>query len=369
MYSSREGTTEQEPDIEQSPPRVSGITGLVVGLSASVIMTVFLVALRFVLDTPVFHEVLADWLTRVMPAVVFDFMLERLQASAKPLLFVSLLLGQLAAGSGLGFLYARYSSKLPFSERDRYKRGFLIAAPLWLGVMVVVTPAIGGGLFGASLPDGPRGYMLTTFLIFIAYGISLTQFHYLYLTRSDVGYDIGRREFIHRAAFFILLAAAGGFAIRTILRNVSNITPSRIFRESGELPPEVTPNDHFYQVSKNIVKTRVDVSKWKLTLDGEVGNPFSLTYEELVALPWQEKYVTLTCISNPIGGALISNALWRGVPLKALLERAQLPASTRRLSFTAADGYVDSFPLEYAMRDNVLVAYQMNGEALPDDHG
>jgi len=135
------------------------------------------------------------------------------------------------------------------------------------------------------------------------------------------------------------------------------------------MPPEVTPNDQFYEVSKNIVNPRVDVAGWKLELAGDFATPLSLTYDELKGLPWKEEYVTLTCISNLIGGDLISNALWRGVPLKLLLERAGLAPKVERLAFHAADGYVDSFPTQYATRDNVLVVYLMNGEPLPDDHG
>ena len=359
---------EQEQAVEQHQ-RISYRAGFLIGFIAGVIMTALLVTLRFALDTPVLPEVVADWLTKVTPGVVFDFVLERLQVSAKPLMFAGLLAGQVVAGGGLGVLYALYSPRLPLSEEQRWARGLIIAVALWLAIMVVVTPIVEGGAFGVSLPDGPMGYMVTTFLAVAAYGISLTQLHYIALTRREGRHDLGRREFIQRAAFFTLLAAAGGFALRTILRSSSSVTPSRVFRRQGELPPEVTPNGRFYEVSKNIINPRVDVSTWKLEVNGELGNPYSLTYDELLALPWQEEYVTLTCISNLIGGSLIGNALWRGVPLKLLLERSQLPASAQRLAFHAADGYVDSFPVDYAMRDNVLVAYMMNGEPLSDDHG
>ena len=355
--------------VEQGPSQVSNVAGLVTGLIAGAIMTVLLVALRFALDAPVLLEVVADWLTKITPSVIFDFVLENLQVSAKPLMFGSLLVGNIAAGGVLGWLYARYSTRLPLEESARWGRGLIIALLLWLGTMVVATPIIGGGLFGVSLPNGSWEYVVTTFIALAFFGVSLTQLHYIALTRSKDRQDLGRREFVQRAAFFTLLVAAGGFALRYIARGASNLSPSKVFYNAGELPPEITPNNEFYEVSKNIVNPRVDVAEWKLELAGELENQYSLTYDELVALPWKEEYVTLTCISNRIGGGLISNALWRGVPLKVLLERAQLPASVERLAFHAADGYVDSFPLEYAMRDNVLVAYMMNGEPLSDDHG
>ena len=86
-------------------------------------------------------------------------------------------------------------------------------------------------------------------------------------------------------------------------------------------------------------------------------------------MPSIEQYVTLTCISNPIGGDLISSALWKGVPLKHLLQQAGLAPETERLAFHAADGYFDSFAVDVAMRDEVIVAYEMNGVPLPKVHG
>ena len=332
-------------------------------------MTVLLVALRFTMDTVVFPEVVADWLTQITPGAIFDFVLEHLQVKAKPLMFVGLLAGQVAVGAALGGVYARYSPRFPFDERKPWRRGLFIGTTLWLFTMVVATPLAGGGFFGESLPSGSWAYSVATFLSLAAYGASISHLHHIALSPQQRSHDAGRREFVQRAVFFTLLVAAGGYALRAITSSYSRLTSTKIFSNLGELAEEVTPNDMFYEVSKNIVDPQVDVSTWKLEISGDVGNPLSLTYDELTALPWIEEYVTLTCISNPIGNYLISNALWRGVPLASLLEMAGLPDTVERIAFHAADGYVDSFPVEYAMRENVLVAYLMNGEPLPDDHG
>lgn len=339
------------------------------GLVSGLIMTLFLVALRFAMNAPVYPEVLADGLTRATPPAVFDFVLARLQVSAKPLMFGGLLVGQVLAGGGLGALYVRYSARLPFSEPRPWRRGLLIGSVLWFGMMVLVTPIAGGGAFGSSLPDGPWRYLFTSFLALAAYGVSLSLLHSLALARKEGRQDLGRRRLLQMAAFAAVLAVAGGLVVRAIARGASQVSPSRVFGNAGKLPPEVTPNDQFYEVSKNIINPRVDATTWKLEITGNLGNAYSLSYDELKALPWKEQYATLTCISNPVGGDLISNALWRGVPLRLLLERAQLPPTTARLAFFSADGYVDSFSVERAMRENVLVAYLMNGEPLPDGHG
>ena len=361
---------ESEQTLDTRPLRVSKKAGLLAGMLAGLLATALLVALRFTVDAPGLPDVMADWLTMVMPAVLFDFVLERLQVASKPLMFAGLLVGQVVAGAIFGLLYARYSPVLPLQESSGWARGVLMGTALWLVLMVVISPVIGAGLFGTGLLYGTSGYFFSTFLSAATYGITLTHVHYMALTRAQGPQELGRREFIQRAAFATFLVAVGGFAARSIFRGASDISPSRVRIIEGELPPEITPNADFYEVSKNIIDPRVDVVGWSLKVDGDgMSNPFKLSYDELQELPWKEQYTTLTCISNRVGGPLISNALWRGVELKVLLERAGLAPGVEKLAFHGADGYVDSFPLEWAMRDNVLVAYRMNGDRLADEHG
>lgn len=352
-----------------TPATVSPGTAIAVGLIAGLAMTLLMVALRFALDTVVLPELMADWLIKLTPPPVFDYLLERLQVSAKPLFFAALLAGQVLSGGLLGLAYSRYSHGLPFEENQRWRRGLLLGLLIWIVVVALVTPLVGGGFLGSSVPGGSPGYLLATLLSVVAYTVTLSHLHFMVLPGKPRHAPGGRREFLRRAAFLGVLLAGGGFAARTIVQSLGSITPSRVFHDSGKLPPAVTPNEKFYEVSKNIVNPSVDAELWRLEVGGDVGNPFTLTYDELRALPSREQYVTLRCISDPVGGGLISNALWKGVPLKLLLERARIKPGTKRLAFHAFDGYVDSFPLEIAQRDNVLVAYEMNGEPLPDSHG
>lgn len=356
---------------EQTIPRssrVSNRAGLFIGLVSGLIMTLIMVALRFAYETPVLPEIIADWLTSVTPPEIFDFVLEHLQVAAKPLMFSTLLVTQVFAGGILGVAHVRYSSKTPFLPESSWIKSLILATVIWLIFMVVASPIIGAGLFGVSLADGPLGYMFITYVSFLAFSATLVELHRIAMARLSPEPVSGRREFMRRAAFFGLFAAVGGLAVRTIFQNTSAVTPSTVASVQG-MPPEITPNDDFYEVSKNIVNPSVDVIDWKLEFAGDFGKPMSLTYEELQALPWQEEYVTLTCISNRIGGGLIGNALWRGVKLSTLLEMADMPSSVERLAFHAADGYVDSFPTDYALRDDTIVAYLMNGEPLTDGHG
>src|SRR5437588_238978 len=101
----------------------------------------------------------------------------------------------------------------------------------------------------------------------------------------------------------------------------------------------------------------------------EVESPFSITYDQLLDLEAVEQAHTLECISNYVGGDLISTAVWTGVPLRDLLNRAQVKPTAYDVVFTSVDGYTDSIPIAKAMEERTLVAYLMNGKTVPQDHG
>jgi DMSO/TMAO reductase YedYZ molybdopterin-dependent catalytic subunit len=136
------------------------------------------------------------------------------------------------------------------------------------------------------------------------------------------------------------------------------------------LTPEITPNHRHYVVDESIIDPDVDPGSWKLRIDGLVGSPITLGYQQLLALPAMERFVTMQCISNEVGGNLVGTAKWTGVPLAALLERAGGVSSRAvRVAFHAVGGYTDSLPVAKAMDGETMVAYGMNGQTLPRAHG
>ena len=102
-----------------------------------------------------------------------------------------------------------------------------------------------------------------------------------------------------------------------------------------------------------------------------VERPFELTYDELVAMPLHEQYVTIACVSNEVGGDLVGNALWSGVHLKELLDRAGISPEATQIVGRSVDGFTAGFPTSWAIADEreALVAVTMNGDPLPSDHG
>jgi DMSO/TMAO reductase YedYZ molybdopterin-dependent catalytic subunit len=347
--------------------RISRKSEFLAGAVAGLAMTVLLVALRFSFNTQVITEVMADWLTELLPPSLFDLFLERLQFNAKRLLFVMIFLGQVLAGGFIGIGYARLLPPPAGALRPLW-HAVVLAFVLWLVLTLVVTPVMGAGAFGSDLPDGATAYAGSLLVALIAFALALNEMQRLALVRGG-GYSEDRRAFMRNAAIFGVVAVVGGFALRTIITNLGNLTPVGTFRQRGTLATEITPNDEFYVIAKSAVVPSVDAATWRLTIGGKDDSPFQVSYDELLAMPSIEQYVTLTCISNPIGGDLIGSALWKGVRLKHLLQQADLAPETERLAFHAADGYYDSFGLDVAMRDEVIVAYEMNGVPLPKAHG
>ena len=115
---------------------------------------------------------------------------------------------------------------------------------------------------------------------------------------------------------------------------------------------------------------QVDVDSWRLDVSGMVDEPFSIDYAELLSLDSVEETVTLQCVSNEIGGSLVGNAVWQGVPLTVLLERAGVQPGATQIVGRSIDRWTAGFPTEIATDGRVaLVAYAMNGEPLPVTHG
>ncbi len=135
-----------------------------------------------------------------------------------------------------------------------------------------------------------------------------------------------------------------------------------------------TPNDKFYRVNINEGSyefTRdLDVEQWQMVVKGEVQNRAVMKWRDLLNRESFDQAVTLMCIDTLPGGSSLGTAMWRGISLKTLLKDLGADEETARdVIFRAADGYHDSIPFSRAMEDDVMLAYLMNGEKLPKDHG
>ena len=142
------------------------------------------------------------------------------------------------------------------------------------------------------------------------------------------------------------------------------------WRPPDGLSTWITPNSDFYRIDTALVIPRVDPAGWTMRIDGMVDRPITLTLDDLLARDLAEATVTLSCVSNEVGGHLVGNAVWTGVPLLELLEEAGVRPDGEQVMGRSVDGFSAGFPrtvLDDAR--TALVAVGMNGEPLPFRHG
>src|SRR5580693_3480665 len=196
-----------------------------------------------------------------------------------------------------------------------------------------------------------------------------------------------RRSFLGAGAATVAVAAGAGLAGR-VLAERSSVTqarshlhipkpqqtvpalPNGVNLDVPGISPFITSNNNFYRVDTAIVLPQVDPSSWQLRIHGMVNREITLSFDELLKRPLLEDYITLCCVSNPVGGPYIGNALWLGASLASLLREAGIKAGAEQLFCTSVDGFTSGTPVITVMdgRD-ALLAVAMNGQPLPVAHG
>jgi len=136
------------------------------------------------------------------------------------------------------------------------------------------------------------------------------------------------------------------------------------------MAPFITPNKDFYRVDTALIAPQVPTEGYMLKISGMVDKELELSYDDLLDRPLIERDITLTCVSNQVGGSYVGTARWLGIRLDQLLEEAGIQAGADQIVGRSVDGYTCGFPVD-VVRDgrDALVAVGMNGEPLPIDHG
>lgn len=133
----------------------------------------------------------------------------------------------------------------------------------------------------------------------------------------------------------------------------------------------ISPNDDFYRIDSALSIPRIDVDSWSMKITGMVDQELEFTFADLLEMDPVEEFVTLSCVSNPVGGDLVGNAKWLGVPIKKLLDMAGVQPGATQIVGRSVDGWTGGFPTEYLDDPDrvALVAVAMNDEPLPTQHG
>ena len=264
-----------------------------------------------------------------------------------------------------------------------------VAARRRFAVGVAAFVAFAGVGVLAATADPRASVPATAAVLAVGVGAGLFTLRRLLASRAaaQAGSGMARRRFLRLAGTGLvgaLLAAWSGRSLRTRTVAAAGRAELQVPQASAtapplaaatdlqvpNAPPFVTPNHSFYRIDTALSVPRVDVETWRLRVTGLVDRPAEWTFEELVELGLEEHWTTLCCVSNEVGGQLIGNALWSGVPLGKLLTEVgvQLPAT--QIVGRSVDGWTAGFPTEAAFDGRAaMVAVAMNGEPLPVEHG
>lgn len=291
-------------------------------------------------------EVLMQW----TPLSIADFVLTHLGGIARP----AALLGALAIFMMCGGIASAVSSSLVGNVAGRLFARLAAVAFLTYVMLFLLHPS-------TIMPDV---WLVVTFFVTLA----------LLRMRSMRSKNVSnRRAFLERTGIIVAGAAllVSLFSLEPVLQA---ITPKRLFpfrRFTGMhvngITDLVTPQGQFYIMDKVLQYPRLGPPNWQLTVDGTVDNPTGLDYGALLALPHESRYITMECVDNTVGGRLISNALWTGVPVMRLLDIVGARGNT--VVFHGEDTYPEGTLIRDLAARGALIAFGMNGATLPREHG
>ncbi len=319
-------------------------------------------------SVPSLVEGLGNWVVDNVPTAVKDWAIATFGTNDKVALLVGITVVTLLLGGAVGAVARKH-----------------------FGVAVVV---FGGfGLLAALVASGDPDVSLAVAMIPAgAAAISGLWVLRLLLRMSEprvgAATDTSKRDFLIGAG--AVLGAAALFATigRVLAEGAKRVVAGReevILPDPGQplpppgeaadfgiegLEPILVSNQDFYRIDTALSIPRVDLGEWTLSVTGMVDRPYTVDFSDLLDMRMVERDMTLSCVSNSVGGDLVGNARWLGVPLTEILDRAGVHAGATQIVGRSVDGFTVGFPTAaaYDGRESLL-AVGMNGEPLPFEHG
>ena len=338
--------------------RRTALWGFGWGAIAGVALVALMYLANMLLGLRPLPQLLNQPLLALMPGFVFGFLIDTLQHAGKVVEELGLIVAMVAGLGVLGSVWALASRRW---HSQYLPLGF--AAIGWLVVTGVALPLCGAGFLG--LNDGPATPLIWAAL-FAIFGVLLQMG---VNGPSENGVDTGRRRLLSALPVMIGAVSVGVLAVRLVPDWYRAIFSPPEAALRGPSPP-ITPVENFYVVSKNFADPSVSAQGWTLGVGGMVDKPMRLSLTDLQALPAATEYVTLECISNNVGGPLISTGSFKGVSLRQLVAMTNPKTQATWVAFKARDGYSESLPMSLVLgAAEILVAYELDGAPLPMNHG
>lgn len=346
--------------------------GLLAGILAGIAMTVVMLLLAcFGVATPL--AIIGDRLSVFIPPGPFLSIMGKVGGynHLKQLGVGSTMFGQLFVAAVACAIFGLLMRRDPSRRIPLVTIGIFVLLPI-VAITIALWPVLGTSYRGFPI-DVARLVTLLGFAlsVFVFERTLVTAFRFLTQPKIDseageFSPAIGRRALV-LGGLTVLLAGGGAGLLRKLYRAATFSYDGTQYK--GRIVQPITPNELFYCVTKNVIDPRVDVDLWHLEVDGLVQNRGTYRFRDLKGFAVSEQETTLMCISNGLDAGLISNAVWKGLPLHDLLDPAAPLANAARVRLHGVDNYTDTIPLEKAMEPTTLLAYEMNGKELPHRHG
>jgi DMSO/TMAO reductase YedYZ molybdopterin-dependent catalytic subunit len=327
-------------------PRNGLLTGVLAMLGALAVMRL----MNFLAGSRALAESLADGILLLLPVDAFSWLKTTLGDQAKTWLLIGIVLTFLLIGALLGAWIA--------AAEDGWRVRVYHAATLLFIIAIVLIFAIDR----AQLQNQFIATVTTLAISALAFGIIINA-----VFRASVRGERYSPE--RRIAIGVIAAGIGALVLGRDIRSVwrhqaATSTPL----SEGAVTSAITPNDEFYQISKNFVDPiHTSGPNWRMEITGEVDQPGRWSVEQLQAIGTKHSISTMLCISNEVGGNLIGTAEWTGLPLATVLD--EVGAAGDYVWFTGADGYETSVPMDRCRQPQAFLVWGMNGEPLPNNHG
>ena len=257
----------------------------------------------------------------------------------------------------------------------------------WAGAVLLAALGIGSGIIAATRTTAsPTSLIAGMIAALVAVGVlrwGIGRLRQLDVA-ANADTDAPTRRLFMMGGAGVALGGLGLAAVEGLVRpaavgrppvdlptpTVTSTLPPGLETQIPGLTPLRTPIEDFYRIDIALSVPRREAENWELVIDGMVRNPFTITFDELLAMPMVERDVTLTCVSNPIGGPYVGSTRWQGVLVADIIRRADPEARAEQVLSSGADGFSASTPLDVMLdgRD-AMIAVAMDGEPLTRVHG
>ncbi len=377
-----------------------GSRGILVGSIVGAMLTVTLIAVFYagwrLADLPFVPFDVFDWMTRILPGAFIEFVIGAMVATIR-----SLHLGPTSAVAKLieqsiGIVQLFFTGVVAgavFFGMLRALRGrSAYSLGLILGLVTAIPAVLISSFLGKTSGTPPVINALWILFLFVSWGLAFSWAYVRSATPVEAAADrmpfakpVNRRQFLIRLAGYTATVTVSGAMVGILSERHSRMkmeslmpwsaTHTQPNADAAVKPapgtrPEFTSLERHYRIDINTTPPKIDDMTWRLRIDGLVEKPLAFTLDQLKRYEPMHQFITLSCISNPVGGDLIGTTRWTGVSLKSFLLGLGLKPNATHLKISSADGFWEVLPLDTIRSDErVMLTYAWDGVPLAEEHG